>query len=607
LILGLDVGSTTTKATLFEEGPEGWRLAGQANAPTTVEAPLEDVMVGVKESLRRLGQVTGRVLLDERGELIRPRQGDRGVDVVAASSSAGGGLQMLVAGVMRELTAESAERAALGAGAIVVDVLAIDDGRSPVEKVHAVRAVRPDMVLLSGGTDGGGVSHVVALAECLRAAQPRPRFGEGYRLPVVYAGNVRARPHVQEQLGEHFVVSMVSNLRPVLEREEPEPARQEILRLFLEHVMKHAPGYPRLLEWTGGRILPTPVAVGTAVRLLAEKWRGNVLAVDIGGATTDVFSVVGGVFNRTVSANLGLSYSSPHVFAQASFANLARWLPFAVCEDELRNWIANKMIRPTVLPETVEELMVEHALAREALRLSFREHLRLARELKGIQLQRTIADIFSPKSSGAPLVEMRTVDAIVGAGGVISHAPRPQQGLLILLDGLQPEGVTELYWDRGFLLPHLGALAESDPELGLRLLQESLVHLATVIAPVAPRTRPGARIAEMVVSRQGTVGREIIRQGDFRIFPWYRGEALEVELRPARAVDVGAGPGKLVRTRLEGGQYGVILDARGRPLSPPEDEAARRDWLLGIMQFLDAYPREALTACQGRGAEGGQN
>ncbi|MDI6894385.1 MAG: glutamate mutase L [Bacillota bacterium] len=593
-VLALDVGSTTTKATLFREEGEGWQLAGQANAPTTVERPVEDVMVGVRESLRRLEQATGEILLDERGELIRPHQGDRGVNLAVATSSAGGGLQMLVAGVMREITAESAERAALGAGAIVVDVLAIDDGRTPVEKVHAIRNLRPDMVLLSGGTDGGGVSHVVALAESLRAARPRPRFGEGFRLPVVYAGNVRARPHVEEQLGADFLVSTVPNLRPVLEREEPEPARQEILRLFLEHVMQHAPGYPRLLEWTGGSILPTPVAAGHAVQRVAERLRSNVLAVDIGGATTDVFSVAGGAFHRTVSANLGLAYSSPHVFARASFANLVRWLPFSVSEDELRNWIGNKMIRPTLLPQTAEELMVEHALAREAMRLSFREHQRLARELKGVQMQRTIADIFSPRPSGAPVVEMRTVDAIVGSGGVISHAPRGQQALLMLLDGLEPEGITELYWDRGFLLPHLGALGDADPDMAMGLLDRTLVHVATIIAPVAPRARPTTQIAEMVIRRRGTVGREIIRQGDFRIFPWYRGEVLEVELRPARTVDVGEGPGKLVRARLEGGEYGVILDARGRPLSPPEDSMERRDWLLGIMQFLEAYPKSAL-------------
>jgi len=602
-VLALDVGSTTTKATLFRREPEGWRVAGQASAPTTVERPLEDVMVGVRESLRRLEEATGQAFLDEKGELIRPRQGDRGVDLAVATSSAGGGLQMLVAGVMREITAESAERAALGAGAIVMDVLAIDDGRTPVEKVHAIRNLRPDMVLLSGGTDGGGVSHVVALAECLRAARPRPRFGEGFRLPVVYAGNVRARPHVEELLGGEFLLSMVPNLRPVLEREEPEPARQEILRLFLEHVMRHAPGYPRLLEWTGGSILPTPVAVGQAVQRVAENLSSNVLAVDIGGATTDVFSVVGGAFHRTVSANLGLAYSSTHVFARAGFEGLVRWLPFSVSEDELRNWIGNKMIRPSLLPETVEELMVEHALAREVMRLSFREHLRLARELKGVQIQRTIADIFSPRPSGAPLVEMRTVDAVVGSGGVISHAPRGQQALLMLLDGLQPEGVTELYWDRGFLLPHVGAVAAADPALAPDLLDLSLVHLATVIAPVAPRARPATAIAEMVVRRQGRVSRETIRQGDFRIFPWYRGEVLEVELRPARTVDVGAGPGKLLRTRLEGGQYGVILDARGRPLVPPADPGERREWLLEVMEFLEAYPRSFLEGLRG-GSEG---
>ena len=192
-ILATDCGSTTTKAILIELTDEGYRLKVRGEAPTTVEAPFDDVTVGVINAVTEVAEVAGRTILDEDGRIIMPRQGDAGVDLYLSTSSAGGGLQMLVAGVVRTMTAESAERAALGAGAIVMDVLSSNDKRQPHEQITRIRHLRPDMILLSGGVDGGTTSHVAELAELIGAADPKPRLGSGYELPVVFAGNVQAR------------------------------------------------------------------------------------------------------------------------------------------------------------------------------------------------------------------------------------------------------------------------------------------------------------------------------------------------------------------------------------------------------------------------------
>ena len=181
------------------------------------------------------------------------------------------------------MTGESAQRAALGAGAIVMDVLASNDGRLPHQKIERIRHLRPDMVLLSGGTDGGTVSHVVELAEFIAAADPRPRFGAGFRLPVIYAGNRDARKDVQRVLGEKTALKTTDNIRPQLERENLGPARQVIHDLFLEHVMAQAPGYRKLMEWTGAPIMPTPGAVGLLIQTVARHRNINVVGVDIGG------------------------------------------------------------------------------------------------------------------------------------------------------------------------------------------------------------------------------------------------------------------------------------------------------------------------------------
>src|SRR6185436_15771462 len=157
-------------------------------------------------------------------------------------------------------------------------------------------------------------------------------------------------------------------------------------------------------------IMPTPGAVGLIIETIAKKKGINVVGVDIGGATTDVFSVFGGVFNRTVSANLGLSYSVSNVLAEAGLPQILRWVPFAIDEKDLRNRIGNKMIRPTTIPQTLEELQIEQAISREALRLAFIQHKEFAVELRGVQQERTISDAFRQTSSGKSLVDMRELD-----------------------------------------------------------------------------------------------------------------------------------------------------------------------------------------------------
>ncbi|MFW5878819.1 MAG: glutamate mutase L, partial [Myxococcota bacterium] len=286
-VLATDCGSTTTKAILIEKVDDEYRLVTRGEAPTTVEAPFEDVTKGVLNAIREVEELRGRKFLSDDGErILTPQEGDVGADIYISTSSAGGGLQMMVAGVVQAMTAESAARAALGAGSIVMDTLASNDNRLPHEKIETIRHLRPDMILLAGGVDGGTVKHVVELAELLASANPRPRLGIGYKLPVIFAGNNKAREPVEEQLGEKTDLTMVDNLRPELERENLGPARDKIHDLFMEHVMQQAPGYNKLMEWTDAPIMPTPGAVGKLIEHAARLNKINVVGVDIGGATT---------------------------------------------------------------------------------------------------------------------------------------------------------------------------------------------------------------------------------------------------------------------------------------------------------------------------------
>ena len=596
-ILATDCGSTTTKAILIELVDNEYRLTFRGEAPTTVEAPFEDVTRGVLNAVMEIEELSNRKIIND-DKIISPSDKNNGVDIYISTSSAGGGLQMMVAGVVKTMSGESAERAALGAGSIVMDIIASNDGRLPHEKIKRIRELRPDMILLSGGIDGGTVSHVVELAEILAAANPQPRLGQEYKLPVIYAGNKDAKDKIKDTLGEKVDLDLVDNIRPVLERENLEPSRDKIHDLFMEHVMQQAPGYKKLMSWTDAPIMPTPGAVGSLIEMIAEKENLTVVGVDIGGATTDIFSVFQGKFNRTVSANLGMSYSICNVLAESGLDNVLRWVPFDIDRKELTNRIGNKMIRPTTVPQSLEELFIEQSIAREALRLSFKQHKEFAVGLKGIQKERTISDAFDQTTSGESLVNMMDLDLLVGSGGVLSHAPRREQSAKMLIDAFMPEGITQLAVDSIFMMPQLGVLAHVDKEefsedarkAALEVFhKDCLIRLGTCITPIG-KAKPGEIILNTVLTlADGTIKEQELICGEIiRLEAPY--EPIEAILKPSKNMDIGGGKGMEIKANIFGGTVGLIFDGRDRPITIPANQEKRLESIRSWSDALNEYP-----------------
>ena len=596
-ILATDCGSTTTKAILIELIDGEYRLSYRGEAPTTVEAPFEDVTRGVLNATMEIEELSGRKILDGEN-IVTPQDGNDGVDIYISTSSAGGGLQMMVAGVVKSMSGESAERAALGAGSIVMDVLASNDGRKPHEKITRIRQLRPDMILLSGGVDGGTTKHVVELAEILAAANPQPRLGQNYKLPVIYAGNKKATKAINDTLGEITDLDVTENIRPVLEQENLKPSRDKIHDLFMEHVMQQAPGYKKLMSWTDAPIMPTPGAVGALIEMVAKKENISVVGVDIGGATTDIFSVFQAQFNRTVSANLGMSYSICNVLAEATLSNVLRWVPFDIDEKELTNRIGNKMIRPTTVPQSLEELVIEQAIAREALRLSFIQHKAFAVNLKGVQKERTISDAFEQSDSGQSLVNMMELDLIVGSGGVLSHAPRREQSAKMLIDSFLPEGITSLAVDSIFMMPQLGVMANIEKKelseqartAALEVFEKDcLIRLGTCIAPVGILQGKKSVLKAQLEFSNGEK-KEVVLDGGQLVLIEAEFQEINVTLTPSKGVDVGAGINEVIQTKIYGGQVGIIFDCRGRPLQLSKEPSKRISDLKNWSNALNEYP-----------------
>ncbi|MCD4651316.1 MAG: glutamate mutase L [Candidatus Cloacimonetes bacterium] len=610
-IIATDCGSTTTKAILIEFVDGEYRQTVRGEAPTTVEEPLNDVTRGVVNSVQELEELARlkynnpNIKFTDGDEIIIPRNGDVGVDAYVSTSSAGGGLQMMVTGVVAKMTGESAERAALGAGAIVMDLIASNDQRPNYEKIERIRALRPDIILMAGGVDGGTTKHVVELGELVAAADPRPRLGKAYNLPVIYAGNNKAVDAIKETLEGKVDLIMTENIRPTLEKENLGPARDKIHDLFMEHVMQQAPGYSKLMSWTRGPvdgklqnipIMPTPAAVGNIMQTIARQRDIEVLGVDIGGATTDVFSVFSEekIFNRTVSANLGMSYSISNVLASAGLENILRWVPIDIDEASLRNMIKNKMIRPTTIPHKLEELVLEQAIAKEALRLAFIQHKEFAVGLKGAQQKRDISEAFDQEISGGTLVNMMSLDLLVGSGGVASHAPRRNQTAMMLIDAFLPEGITRIGVDSIFMMPHLGVLSEISQEAATNVFEKDcMIYLGTVVAPVG-KCKPGKVALSAEISLpDGKTFKEDIVFGEVRLLKCGVGVKARAILKPGKGLDIGAGRNQPMETELDGGVVGIILDTRGRaPFVMPHESSERIPLLKKWMKELDVYPEE---------------
>jgi len=289
------------------------------------------------------------------------------------------------------------------------------------------------------------------------------------------------------------------NIRPSEAVEITGHVTEIVHELFLNKVMQQAPGYKEVSNQVTEPIIPTPLGVMDALRLIAETEQKNILAVDIGGATTDVYSNIFGQFYRTVSANYGMSYNLCNVFAKADRKQLAQWLHPSLPEAELRNYLGNKMLNPTLNPPDDNTLHIEQAMARLALQLSLQQHLQMNFNIERIghflriksdELDPFHEQFFRERLNEKKAFRLTDFHVIIGAGGVISHAPKPLQAAIMLIDGLQPRGITELWRDRHFISPHLGKLSQKNKDAAVQLLKtECLQPLCLCIRPLPQKLR----------------------------------------------------------------------------------------------------------------------
>ena len=552
-----DIGSTTTKAMLLATEPdgEGFSILGEADVPTTVEKPSEDVLIGLGSALSLLSSRTETRLVD-------PGTGLPCVPLLA-TSSAGGGLQILVFGLTSVDTGRVARMTAYGAGGVILRTITIDSDTQAVEQMMAIRRLRPDMVLMAGGVEGGAVAGVIRLAEILSLAEPEARFrgADAGRIPLVYCGNSEAANYVTNLLSAKFEVHLVENVRPDTVTLNLTPAKTAIHDLFMRNVMERAPGYSDLGRWVAADILPTPAAVERALPLILDEGEEHLLLMDMGGATTDIFSNIGGTRHRTVSANIGTSFSISNILAEAGLDRILSHLPDSADRDEIADYLMNKTLNPTYTPGTPFETLAELAAAIEGARIAMRQHVSMSFEIRKLgildRLRRRNMERFEATFRSEGLVDFRLseLDRLVGAGGIVRFAGSRDAALWMLADGLLPTGVTRISADGRFKTPHMGLFSAVDRDSARDILRSRCIEdLGYVIAPVgALRAGREALTARVIGDGSAEV---VLEGGETALLEGGRG--VEIELR--RHVFLRGGRSRI---RLETG-LPVLIDCRGR-------------------------------------------
>ena len=454
-VLLIDFGSTYTKVTIVDLISE--EIIGTARAGTTIET---NIMDGLKAALAQIPE---------------PVDGWNFIRKLACSSAAGG-LKMIASGLVKELTAEAARRAALGAGARVLEVFSYELTTQDLDKISASQ---PDILLLAGGTDGGNKEVLLKNAEMLSRLPTR--------LPVVIAGNKVVSAQAADLLRKrHEPVVVADNVMPELGVLSVESARLAIRDVFLTHIIK-AKGLDKAEEFIEKIMMPTPAAVLSAAELLAqgygsERGMGELMIVDVGGATTDVHSIAKGdpskpsvmlkglpepFAKRTVEGDLGMRFSS-EALVETTGKRLLDYLGWT--EDQVACQLGLCKEDPWRIPKTEEEAKFDVAMGRMAVSLAVDRHVG------------TLEVVYTP--FGATYVQhgkdLTQLPVIIGTGGVLLYNP----GASEILQGaiFNPNEPTILkpqkphfYMDKEYILAAMGLLREVAPLVALRIMKKYVV------------------------------------------------------------------------------------------------------------------------------------
>lgn len=584
-ILVADCGTVMTKVSLLGLVEGQYRLMARGEAFTTVVAPHKDITKGIIQAIGEIERITGHTFVS-KGRILSPQQPTgNGVDLFVAAISAGGPIRLVVLGGVTPQLAELSRQAISGLYAEMHAipsptfnaVIAGGSGQWTSERVQlewerqlqSMRELQPHAALIVGQADSpaGATPLQEACQLIINALQDQRKQGTARStpLPILYSGAPQYVEAVRRMIQGQGEITRVEALTSSAQLG---PVSMAATALYERDVIQRVAGYEQMRAWSPAMPVGAAGSLSSLVRFLAQHYAMNVTAVDVGASTTSI--MMGGErgeFIPMVNAGVGIGPNIGTVLQNVGTQRIARWLPFAVTEDELRQYAMNRMMHPQVVPTSQRDLLIAQACAREAIILTLESG--------------------SHAHSG-----QFSADLILATGGVLSHAPKYGQVMLLLLDALQPRGVTSIVLDKTMLISQLGAVATMAPVAAVQVNENDAVmhRLGTCVVPFGKLPAGQTAIRIEVEYSNGRKVQAEVATGSIEVIPLQVNEQALLSLYPSPTVDVGLGPGERARAaeEIDGGLVGLVIDARGRPLPFVQDDAERQARILQWMQVIGA-------------------
>jgi len=563
-LLVIDIGSISTRAMLFDLVDGNFRFLASGSVPTTAGAPFHNVSEGVRMAIDKLQKISGRNLVGSDEELIIPSTSDgSGVDKFAATISAGAPLKVIPVGLLGDVSLESAKRLTISTYTKVIHTFSLDDRRRSDTRLDAILKLRPDLVIVAGGTENGASQSVIRMLEPVGLACYL--MPEGQRPEILFVGNTAIRDEVMSSLEGLVKLHFAPNIRPTLEEEQLDAAQARMAQIYTHIRANKLSGVSELIDWSSGGVVPTATAFGRIIRFLSKTntVEKGVLGIDVGSSATTIAAAYDGDLSLSVFPHFGLGSGLAAILKHVSLEDITRWLPEDVSDEDVREYLFNKTLYPASLPVTIEDMAIEQAITRQIMQSAIQS---AANGFPGKEF--SVGEDFLP-----------WVEPIVATGSVLTKAPSLADSVLMLLDGLQPTGVTTIVLDQNQIASALGAAAAVNPVLTVQILDSnSFLHVGTVISPVGG-ARSGTPVLRVTMTYEsGHETKLEVKQGMLEVLPLPQGQSARLQLQPLQRYDVGMGAsGRGGVLNVMGGALGIIIDARGRPLKLPADRGKVRD------------------------------
>jgi len=444
--------------------------------------------------------------------------------------------------------------------------------RKPEELIDTISNTLPDIIIIAGGTNQGASRSVLRLANYLSLAIGL--LPEELHPEILFVGNENLREDIESLLGGSQHLHIAPNIRPNLTDENIAPAAKMFEEILEKVQAGKITGFSRLRDLSTEHFLPTANAFGRTIQFLSHvvDFPKGVLGIDLGATNISVAAAFSGKLTLNVFSELGMGRGLKNVLLETHLDQIKRWIPLNISDKDILNYLYNKAHQAQTLPALEEDLAIEQAVARQAIRLAI-----------GKSIPSFPKDALYPLPGTVPWF-----DRIILSGSTLSDAPRTAQSLLMILDAVQPVGVSTIVLDQSNIASAIGASAEINPLLSVQVLESNaFINLATVISPVSKVKKKGT-ILRLQMIREGEKQPIVeVEAGAFISIPLPMGKAADIFIQPLQNVDIGLGRGNggWVR-RVVGGRFGLIIDARGRAIEMPADPQARIEQLREWQQVL---------------------